>query len=181
VTDPLVTRARSGDPRAERALYDAHVDRVYRLARGMTRDTEAARDATQRTFVLAFQRLGQFRGDAAFATWLHAIATSVVLETVRKERRREALDPEVEAAPVARPSAPAGPGDPFLRRRLRLEIDALDPEDRALLLLFDLEGYTHEEIAALLGITPGASRVRLHRVRARLRERLAPLIQEGER
>jgi RNA polymerase sigma-70 factor (ECF subfamily) len=62
-----------------------------------------------------------------------------------------------------------------------LEIDALDPEDRALLLLFDLEGYTHEEIAALLGITPGASRVRLHRVRARLRERLAPLIQEGER
>jgi RNA polymerase sigma-70 factor (ECF subfamily) len=181
VTDPLVTQALAGDRRAERALYDAHVDRVFRLARGMLRDSETARDVTQRTFVRAFQRLGEFRGEAAFSTWLHAIATSLALEVARKARRRSALEFEVEAAPSVRPSAPAGPGDPLLRNRLRAEIDALDPEDRALLLLFDLEEYTHQEIATLLRITPGACRVRLHRVRARLRERLAPLIEEVDR
>lgn len=181
MTDPLVTRALSGDPRAERELYDVHVDRVYRLARGMVRDPEAARDVTQRTFVRAFHRLGEFRGEAAFSTWLHTIATSVALEIVRKEQRRAALEFEIEAAPGARPSVSSGPGDPLLRRRLRAEIDALDPEDRAILLLFDLEEYTHEEIAALLQITPGACRVRLHRVRARLRKRLAPLIVEVDR
>jgi len=180
VRDPLVQRALSGDPRAQRALYDEHVGRVYRLALGMTRDKEAARDVTQRTFVRAFERLDQFRGEAAFSTWLHSIATSLALEDARKERRRQALSVEVEAA-GPRPHGAAGPGDPLLRRRLRAEVDALDPEDRALLLLFDLEGYSHEEIATLLGITSGASRVRLHRIRGRLRDRLAPLIEEGTR
>lgn len=147
----------------------------------MTRDPESAQDLTQRTFVRAFQRLDQFRGDAAFSTWLHAITTSLALDRARRERRRGELAGHVEAAPWNRPAPAPGPGDPFLRRRLRAEIEALSPEDRALLLLFDLEGYTHEEVASQLGISPGASRVRLHRIRATLRERLAPLIEGGDR
>jgi RNA polymerase sigma-70 factor (ECF subfamily) len=178
VREPHVQGALAGDPRAERALYDEHVDRVYRLVRAMVRDTETAREITQLTFVRAFERLSQFRGEAAFSTWIHAIAVSLTLEFARKERRRLALTAEVESAAATFAGGTTRPGDPLVRRRLRAEIDALAPEDRALILMFDLEGYTHEEIADQLGIAPGASRVRLHRIRERLRERLAPLIEE---
>lgn len=181
MTDPLVERARGGDPRAERELYDGHVDRVYRLAYGMVRDAEVARDLAQRTFVRAFDRLDEFRGDAAFSTWLHTIATSLALDRARKLDRREALAEDVATSALSEPDPPRGVGDPLLRQAVRREVEALDPESRALLLLFDVEGYGHEEIGEILGITAGASRVRLHRIRARLRERLSPLIEEDVR
>lgn len=181
MTGPLLERARRGDPRAERELYDAHVDRVYRLVRGMVRDAEEAKDLVQRTFVKAFDRIEEFRGDAALSTWLHSIATSLVLDRARKRKRREGLAEDVATSPLADPDPSRGPGDPLLRRAVRREVEALDAESRALLLLFDVEGYGHEEIGEILGITAGASRVRLHRIRARLRERLSPLIEEDDR
>jgi RNA polymerase sigma-70 factor (ECF subfamily) len=84
VTDKqLVARCLAGDRAAERALYDAHVDRVYRLAFRLAGDSDLAQDFTQETFIRAFDRLGQFRGDASLATWLHTIATSVSLNGMR--------------------------------------------------------------------------------------------------
>ena len=83
----LIAKVRAGDGAAERALYDAHVDRVYRLAYRLAGDDELAREFTQDTFVRAFDRLGAFRGEAKLSTWLHAIATSVVLNGLRKVKR----------------------------------------------------------------------------------------------
>src|SRR5215471_17407416 len=83
----LIERVRAGDPRAERELYDSHVDRVYRLAYRLAGDDELARDFTQETFIRAFDRLDTFRGDSRFSTWLHAIATSVALNGLRKTKR----------------------------------------------------------------------------------------------
>ena len=83
----LIARVRAGDSAAERALYDAHVDRVYRLAFRLAGDDALAQDFTQETFIRAFDRLGSFRGEAAFSTWLHTITTTVVLNGLRKVKR----------------------------------------------------------------------------------------------
>src|SRR5258707_7480437 len=83
----LIARVRAGEPAAERALYDAHVDRVYRLAYRLAGDDELARDFTQETFIRAFDRLDTFRGDSRVSTWLHAIATSVSVNGLRKTKR----------------------------------------------------------------------------------------------
>ncbi len=167
----LVARAVAGDPAAERALYDAHVGRVYRVAYRLAGDDDLARDITQDVFVRAFDRLAEFRHDAAFATWLHRIALSVALnalDKVRRLRQRETpLEDDFDAA------APERRADPDLRARLAAAIDALPPGYRAVFLLHDLEGYTHEEIGEALGVRPGTSKAQLFHARARLRERLA--------
>lgn len=167
----LVARAAAGDPDAERALYDAHVARVYRTAYRLAGDDDLARDITQDAFVRAFGRLAEFRHEASFATWLHRIALSVALNTldrVQRIRRREAPLEEGLAA-----AAPDRRADPDLRARLADAIDALPPGYRAVFVLHDVEGYTHEEIGAALGVRPGTSKAQLFHARARLRQRLA--------
>jgi len=84
----LIARVRAGDALAERALYDAHVDRVFRLAYRLAGDDDLARDFTQETFIRAFERLDGFRGEAALSTWLYTIATTVTLNGLRKLKRR---------------------------------------------------------------------------------------------
>jgi RNA polymerase sigma-70 factor (ECF subfamily) len=83
----LISRVLAGDPRAERALYDTHVDRVFRLVYRMAGDLDRAQDYTQETFIKAFARLGDFRGEAAFSTWLGSIAISITLNGLRKVKR----------------------------------------------------------------------------------------------
>lgn len=172
----LIARVRAGDDAAERALYDGHVDRVYRLAYRLAGDDDLAREFTQDTFVRAFERLGSFRGEAKLSTWLHAIATSVVLNGLRKVtrlRRREAdLDAAAGVAAGGREAAPD------LKRRLALAIDDLPEGYRTVFVMHDVEGYTHEEIGAALGVEPGTSKAQLSRARARLREALADFAGE---
>lgn len=172
----VVARALAGDPDAERALYDQHVAGVYRVAFRLAGDDDLARDVTQDTFVRAFERLADFRHDAAFATWLHRIAVSVALnalERVQRQRRREApLEDGLTAA------APDRTADPDLRARLAAAIDALPPGYRAVFLLHDVEGMTHEEIGAALGVRPGTSKAQLFHARARLRQMLAAFRRE---
>lgn len=149
----LIRRVRLGDPAAERALYDAHVDRIYRLAYRMTGEEDLARECTQETFIRAFERIGQFRGDAAFGTWLFSIAHTVVLNMLRKVKRfrlRE-VDLEHAATMAGNPRAP----DPDLKDRLREAIDRLPHKYRLVFVMHDVEGYTHDEIAASLGMQPG--------------------------
>jgi len=166
----LIARVRAGDGAAERALYDAHVDRVYRLACRLAGDDDLAREFTQDTFVRAFDRLGSFRGEAKFSTWLHAITTSVVLNGLRKLkrlRRREVDLDDAAGVPGTRRSA-----EPDLKRRLTLAIDALPEGYRTVFVMHDVEGYTHEEIAGTLGIPVGTSKARLFDARAKLRAQL---------
>jgi len=172
----LIARARLGDGTAERALYDANVDRVYRLSYRLAGDDDLARDFTQETFIRAFARLDGFRGESAFSTWLHRIATTVALNGLRKVKRFMRRETELEEASelVSRGRT----SEPDLKQRLRQAIDALPVGYRTVFVMHDVEGYTHEEIAGALGVETGTSKAQLSRARAKLREALADFAGE---
>ena len=172
----LIARVRAGDGAAERALYDAHVDRVYRLTFRLAGDDDLAREFTQDTFVRAFERLGSFRGEAKLSTWLHAIATSVTLNGLRKVKRFRRRETELDDA--AAMAAGERRAEPDLKRRLAQAIDALAEGYRTVFVMHDVEGYTHEEIGATLGIETGTSKAQLSRARAKLRAALADFAGE---
>lgn len=167
----LIRRTIEGDGAAARRLYDAHVDRVYRLCYRFAGEDHLARDFTQEAFVRAFERLDTFRGEAAFGTWLCSIATSVALNGLRQVKRfrgREvALDEEL------RTTEGRSRVEPDLKEKLERAIDALPEGYRAVFIMHDLEGYTHEEIGEILGVHPGTSKSQLSRARAKLRAGLA--------
>ena len=167
----LIALAASGDPGAQRALYEAHVDRVYRLAYRLAGDDDLARDFTQDAFIRAFQRLGDFRGESAFGTWLHAITVSVSLNGLRKVKRLRTRETGLEHAGSL--GSTARVADPDLRQRLTAAIDALPTGYRTVFLMHDVEGFTHEEIGQALGIQTGTSKAQLFRARGKLREALA--------
>lgn len=172
----LIGRVLAGDPVAERALYDAHVDRVFRLVYRMAGDLDRAQDYTQETFIKAFDKLRDFRGEAALATWLGSIAISITLNGLRKVRRIR--DREVnldDTPPVGRVDRQA---EPDLKERLSRAIDDLPEGYRAVFVMHDVEGYTHQEIGASLGVHPGTSKAQLFRARARLRESLADFAKD---
>jgi RNA polymerase sigma-70 factor (ECF subfamily) len=172
----LIERALAGDERAFRALYDENVDRIYRLAYRMAGEEELARDFTQDAFLRAFDRLDQFRGDAAFSTWLHSIAVSVALNGLRKIDRHRKRERSLEdAAPLA---TKEGKAEPDLRDRLQAAVDGLPEMYRTVFLMHDLEGYRHKEIAEALDVAVGTSKARLFRARAKLREALGEEMQE---
>jgi RNA polymerase sigma-70 factor (ECF subfamily) len=167
----LIARAVAGETTAQRELYDAHVDRVYRLAFRMAGDDELARDFTQETFIRAFDRLAGFRRESAFSTWLYAIAMSVTLNGLRSVRRLRAREVTLDAAESLGTGRP--PVDPDLRERLHRAIDDLPRGYRTVFVMHDVEGFTHEEIGEVLGIQVGTSKAQLFRARAKLREALA--------
>ena len=168
-TDELVRRAQAGDEVAFKALYRAHVARVYALCLRMAGNVEDAKALAQDAFVRAWEQLGTFRGEAAFATWLHRLAVNLVLMDRRQAaRRREDPLPEGEqAAALARADAPLE-----LRMDLEAAVAALPPMARQVLVLHDVEGYQHAEIGRLLGIAEGTSKAHLFRARRLLREAL---------
>jgi RNA polymerase sigma-70 factor (ECF subfamily) len=172
----LIARVRAGDGAAERALYDAHVDRVFRLAYRLAGDDDLARDFTQDTFIRAFERLGTFRGEARLSTWLHAITTSVVLNGLRKVKRFRSR--ETDLGDATEVSGGARLAEPDLKRRLAAAIDALPDGYRTVFVMHDVEGYTHEEIGAALDIEAGTSKAQLSRARAKLRDALADFAGE---
>jgi RNA polymerase sigma-70 factor, ECF subfamily len=173
----LIEAVLAGDPRAERALYDAHVDRVFRLCYRLANGDEArAQDFTQETFVRAFDRLAGFRGDAALGTWLHSIAVSVSLNGMRRVKRWNERETALDDAPEI------GLADritePDLKLKLRHAIAELPEHYRVVFVMYDMEGYTHDEIGAVLEMPAGTSKARLSRARARLREALAEFAGE---
>jgi RNA polymerase sigma-70 factor (ECF subfamily) len=167
----LIDGARRGDPSAERRLYDAHVERVYRLTYRLTGEAELAEDCTQEAFIRAFQRLHEFRGDAALSTWLYRIAVSVTLNRMKQVKRFRSREAPIELG------ADVGLGrvdaEPDLRARLQRAIDELPEKQRVVFVMYDVEGYTHEEIGAALGIPVGTSKGRLSDARGRLRAALS--------
>lgn len=162
------SRAAAGDFRAFERLYRAHVPRVHALARRMLSADEAP-EATQDAFVRAWQKIGQFRGEAAFGTWLHRLAVNVFLarrQVLRLERERHVRDEAVLAAVPAR-------GAVARRAEARVDVEAaiaeLPPGAKMVFVLHDVEGYRHDEIAVLLGVTVGTTKAQLHRARMLLR------------
>lgn len=166
----LIARVIAGDRLAGRALYDTHAPRVYSLAYRMSGDPERAREFTQDTFIRAFARLSQFRGDAAFSTWLHRIVVTVISNARRSEvrfAREVALD---EANLI---EATAAEAEPDLKECIARAVENLSEAYRTTLIMHDIEGYTHAEIAGILGVPEGTSKSRLSAARAQLRQELA--------
>jgi RNA polymerase sigma-70 factor (ECF subfamily) len=172
----LIERILAGDAAAEREMYDAHVERVYRLAYRLAGDAHLAEDFTQETFVRAFAKLADFRGEAALSTWLSTVAVSVVYTGLRKVKRFRQRETGLEdTAPIA---ARGRHAEPDLKRRLAEAIDGLPTGYRTVFVMHDVEGYTHEEIAQALRIEPGTSKAQLSRARGKLREALADFAGE---
>jgi RNA polymerase sigma-70 factor (ECF subfamily) len=172
----LIARAVAGEPSAQRALYDAHVDRIYRLAYRLAGDDDLARDFTQEAFIRAFQRLPEFRAESSFGTWLHTIAMSVSLNGLRKVKRFRGRETEMDEALTV--VSTARQAEPDLKERLKQAIEKLSDGYRTVFLMHDVEGYTHEEIGRALGIQSGTSKAQLFRARAKLREALADFAGE---
>ncbi len=167
VTD-AIRRAQAGDAAAFRAVYHAHVGRVYALCLRLSGDRQEAEELTQDVFVRAWEKLGSFRGESAFGTWLHRLAVNTVLMARRARGRRErrvasSEDPEALALP------PHGDA-PGLALDLERALARLPEGAREVFLLFDVEGYGHVEIAGMLGIATGTSKAQLFRARRLLRQ-----------
>jgi DNA-directed RNA polymerase specialized sigma24 family protein len=159
-----VAAAAGGDRRAFERLYRRHGQRVFALCVRMTADRALAEELVQDVFVRVWHKLGTFRGDAAFSTWLHRVAVNVVLG--RPTPPAAAADDTALAEAAARP-VPVGD-----RLDLEAAIATLPEGARRVFVLHDVEGYTHEEIGGLLGITAGGSKAQLHRARLLLRTAL---------
>jgi RNA polymerase sigma-70 factor, ECF subfamily len=166
----LIARVIAGDRLAGRALYDTHAPRVYSLAYRLSGDPDKAREFTQDVFIRAFSRLSQFRGDAAFSTWLHRIVVTVVSNARRSELRfgREVALDEANLVEAAVTEA-----EPDLKDCIARAIENLSEAYRTTLVMHDIEGYTHAEIAGILDVPEGTSKSRLSAARAQLRQELA--------
>jgi RNA polymerase sigma-70 factor (ECF subfamily) len=163
-----VARAAAGDVSAFERIYQAHLPRVHSLVRRMSagRDTD---EITQDVFVRVWQKLGSFRGESAFATWLHRLAVNVVIERFRTEtaRRRRLLDGERIFDTLPSPSRSRD-----LSMDFETALTKLPDGAREIFVLHDVEGYKHHEIATLLEISAGTSKAQLHRARMMLRRHL---------
>jgi RNA polymerase sigma-70 factor (ECF subfamily) len=161
----LVSRAQSGRLDAFEELVRRHRLATYRVALRMLGDESDAEDATQDAFVQAWRNLGGFRADAAFSTWMYRVVTNRCLNMLRARRRTEPL-PDDREAPASRPDRIAEAR--WQVEDLKLAILRLTPEQRAPLVLRELQGCTYEEIAEALDISIPAVKSRLHRARLEL-------------
>jgi RNA polymerase sigma-70 factor, ECF subfamily len=168
----LVRRAIEGDERALRGLWSQYAPRVDAVIRRLVGDPDDAADVAQEVWIQIFRALPGFRGDAQFGTWIHRIAVNRTLNALRRSRRVHLME-----TPIEENTATQAPDDeqPFVRASIREAAARLAPGARAVFVLHDIEGYTHEEIAAALGITAGGSKSQLFKARMRMRKMLAHL------
>ncbi len=161
------TLAASGDAHAFERLYRRHVNRVHSLVRRML--GEESEEVTQEVLIRAWQKLGTYRGEASFGTWLYKLAVNVALNhrSARGRWRQRFVE-----APEGGFDLPARPPSPAQGLDFEGAIAALPPGARKVFVLHDVEGYRHEEIAGLLGITAGTSKSQLHYARMALRKAL---------
>ena len=165
-----VDKARNGDRLAFEKLYRGHCDHIYGLCWRMCGgDSALAEDMVQEAFVRAWNKLHLFKGDSKFGTWLHRLAVNVVLSDrrirVKRLRREQQFDEGIERVQVGDRDVFAG-----LRKDLEAAIAGLPERARTVLILYDIEGYRHEEIAEMTGMAVGSSKAQLHRARKLVRK-----------
>ncbi len=173
-----IRRAVQGDETAMRALWSRHaphIDMVVRRLVGPDHDT--AQDIAQEVWIQIFRALPTYRGDSKFATWAHRIAVNRTLNALRRTRRLAKLEVDVDAETLA---VTPDTDRSFVMASIEQAAARLSPGARTVFLLHDVEGYTHEEIAAELGITSGGSKSQLFKARAKLRRLLAHLVEAPE-
>ena len=176
--DEVLVRAQAGDHQAFAQLYAVHKRRIYSLCLRMVGNAAEAEDLTQEAFLQLHRKIGTFRGDSAFSTWLHRMAINVVLMRLRKKGLSLiSLDEAMEPAPEERPGRSFGAPDLTLAGsidRLALEraVANLPAGYRLIFVLHDIEGYEHNEIATMLDCSIGNSKSQLHKARLKLRDAL---------
>jgi RNA polymerase sigma-70 factor (ECF subfamily) len=169
----LAGRIRSGDASAFEALYRQHATRLYNLAGRMLGSSQEADDMLQEIFLLAYRKLGSFRGDSSLGTWLYRLAMNHCLDVLRNRQTKMAhLTDSMDAPNAAAVAAPGPALGAVSRIDLERAIAALPPACRAAFLLHDVEGFGHTEVASILGISDGTSKSQVHKARLRIREKL---------
>jgi RNA polymerase sigma-70 factor (ECF subfamily) len=177
----LVAAAKAGDSRAFEELVRATYTDVYTLAYRLTGNEEDARDVVQEAYLRAYKGLKRFRGDARFSTWMYRITANCANTAMgkRARHRHEELDEDSPLSDTRPEHDPEVAADAeLLRARLNEALDELPPRLRAVVVLRDVYDLPHQAIADELGISEAAAKVRLHRARRRLRERLFPKLGE---
>jgi len=170
VTDEAdwIARAKRADSGAFEKLYRLHVDKVYGLCLRMTGNVAEAEDCAQEAFIQAWNKLDKFRGDSAFATWLHRIAVNSVLGRMRKSKREQDRI-QLAGQEVESPVTVADNGE---LRDLSEAVERLPEGARHVFVLYAVYGYSHEEASNMLGIAPGTSKAQLHRARRLLAQQI---------
>jgi RNA polymerase sigma-70 factor (ECF subfamily) len=172
----LIHSARQGDGGAIQALYGLYSRRVYAVVRRLAGEDALAEDWAQETWIRAVRALPAFRGDSRFSTWLHRIAVNTALHARRSRERKAGREEPLDDEFVTRPEG----GDALLRLRLERAIARLPEGMRRVLVLHDVEGYTHEEIGEMLGVAAGTCKSQLFKARARMRQMLATAYEPEE-
>jgi RNA polymerase sigma-70 factor (ECF subfamily) len=169
-----IRRAINGDEAALRALWARHAPHIDMVVRRLVGpDLDLAADIAQEVWIQIFRALPSYRGDAQFGTWAHRIAVNRTLNALRKTRRLASIETQVEEdSAVTEPDTDRS----FMAESIDEAATKLSPGARTVFLMHDVEGYTHEEIAAELGITPGGSKSQLFKARTKLRKLLAHLV-----
>jgi len=163
-----IDRAQRSDAQAFESLYRMHIDKVYGLCLRMTGNVAEAEDCAQEAFIQAWNKLDLFRGDSAFATWLHRIAVNAVLGRMRKSKReRDRIQLATEES-----VSPMSVTDPGELRDLSEAVDRLPQGARHVFVLYAVYGYSHDEASNMLGIASGTSKAQLHRARRLLAQQL---------
>ena len=173
----LADGLRRGDRKAQEAIYRLHYRKVYQVAARVLGDPVGAEDIAQEVFIRAFERGSQFRGDSKLSTWFYRLTVNACLSQMRRKSGVSLDENPLLAETVERAVPAASPLKPALEEALK----KLPPGYRASVVLHDIEGLEHEEIANLMGISVGTSKSQLHKARARLRELLAPALSAERR
>ncbi len=183
-----IALAQHGRADAFEHLYQLHKRRVYSLCLRMTGNTAEAEDLAQEAFLQLFRKIGTFRGESAFSTWLHRLAVNVVLMHLRRKGLPEvSLEETLQPLQEDGPKRDIGERDKNLvgsldRVNLERAIESLPPGYRTIFVLHDMEGYEHNEIAGMMGCSIGNSKSQLHKARMKLRDLLrAPHPHRGAR
>jgi RNA polymerase sigma-70 factor, ECF subfamily len=167
----LAQKAAGGDMEAFESLYERHNRRVYSLCLRMTQNASEAEDLAQEVFIQLFRKIGSFRGESAFTTWLHRMTVNQVLMHFRKRSVKLEQTTEEGETPVQVVKGTENPNNMPVVDRIALDkaIEQLPPGYRTVFTLHDIEGHEHEEIARMLGCSVGTSKSQLHKARMKLR------------
>ncbi|MDX6695549.1 MAG: polymerase sigma-70 factor, subfamily [Blastocatellia bacterium] len=170
----LAQKSAAGDTAAFEELYRRHFRRVYALCLRMLNDPVQAEDLTQDVFIQLFNKIGSFRGDSAFTTWLHRMTVNQVLMYFRKRSTKSELTSGDDETPDQIVKGTENPDKMPIVDRIALEraVQQLPPGYRTVFILHDVEGYEHEEIAKMLGVAEGTSKSQLHKARLKLRNHI---------
>ncbi|MGF1531367.1 MAG: sigma-70 family RNA polymerase sigma factor [Puniceicoccaceae bacterium] len=187
--DALVEQVREGDLGAFDKLVRKYRERIYSTLYHLTSNREDAADLAQEAFIKAFRSIHKFRGQSNFYTWLYRIAVNTALSALRRKRTRkffsfEEMDENASAELLSKVSSvSSGAERPLLLRELQEKLNEalhrLSPKHRVVIVLFEIEGMAHEEIASILGVSVGTVRSRLHYSKHHLRGMLQPYLREA--